>query len=44
MARVRVTKERLYCEERRRGRASGIMTEVTGKLKSMETQKGNKEK
>jgi hypothetical protein len=28
MKRIRVTKERLYSEERRQGKASGITTEV----------------
>jgi hypothetical protein len=41
---VRVTKERSYSKERKRGRSSGIKEEVTGQLKSMEEQKGNAEK
>jgi hypothetical protein len=35
MRRFRIKKDRLYFEERMRRRASGIMMEVTGQLKSM---------
>jgi hypothetical protein len=36
---VHVTKERLYSDERKRGRALGISKEVVGQQKSMERQK-----
>jgi hypothetical protein len=36
---MRVTKEILYSEERKRGRALGIMKEVAGQQKSMEEQR-----
>jgi hypothetical protein len=37
-----VTKERLYSEDRKRGRVPGIMKEVAGQLKSMEKQRKQK--
>jgi hypothetical protein len=43
MRRVRATQKRLYSEERKR-RASGIMSEVTGELKSAEKHKGSRRK
>jgi hypothetical protein len=35
MRRVRVTKERLYSEKKKKGRTLGIKKEVTEQLKSM---------
>jgi hypothetical protein len=41
---VRTTKKRLYSEEKKMGRALGIKTNMSGKLKSMQKEKGNLEK
>jgi hypothetical protein len=41
MRRIRVTKERLYAKEKKKGRVLGIRKEVVRQLKSMQKQKGN---
>jgi hypothetical protein len=44
MRRVRVTKEKLYSEERKRERAPEITKRWAGQLTTMEKQNGNREK
>lgn len=40
---VRVTKERLYSKQNKRGRASGVKKKVTGQLKNTEKHRGDSE-
>jgi hypothetical protein len=44
MRRVRETKSRLYSKERKKRRASGIIKEVSGQLKTMENKKAMQRK
>jgi hypothetical protein len=41
---VRETKDRLYSEDKKTGKASGVMKDVTGQLKSLEEQTSYAEK